>query len=480
MPLGGTWSSVDPPQRAGLFVNVDTVPAAPPVTDSSGVMGLVVTADWGPANTIVNISASSEAAAYFGSGSSAEFAVNSALRGEGLPGRGGATTVRVYRAASSSAAKASASLSNTASPATVAITITALYEGTRGNDFTVTVQTNAVDSSLKDILIYEGTTLRESYTGLDPAEIADIVALINSQSVLATATAGVTASPLANVSNAAFSGGASGSSLTSTEHALAQSAFEATTNFTAFAVHGLTDSTVMGTYVGWANRLNSEGKTFVMVVGGSLGESTTTAISRTTSLDSAYAVNIFGDITIDGVEYKSADMTSRVAGMVASAGAFRSVSFSQVPEGSMESSPTNAQIETLVRGSVVPFFFDGTTVRLQRARTTLRTTSATRPEKFKSLLFVRKVQDTLRGLDAVAMSILGTAGAINTEAGRASILAMFRSKLEELIQRGIALPGGNVYYDASYDNTGESLYIVFAIDMAPGVEQILGRIAIPA
>jgi hypothetical protein len=480
MPLGGTWSSVDPPQRAGLFVNVDTVPATAPVADSSGVMGLVVTADWGPANTIVNISGASEAAAFYGSGSDAEFAIISALRGEGLPGRGGASTVRVYRAAASSAAKASASLSNTADPATVAITLTALYEGTRGNNFTVTVQTNAADAARKDILVFEGTTLRESYTSLDPAEISAIVSVINGQSVLLTAAAGVTTSPLANVSNSAFSGGASGASLTSTEHSVAQAAFEAATTFTAFAVHGLTDSTILGTYSGWAERLNSEGKTFVMVVGGGLGEATTAAISRTTSLDSAYVLNIYGDITIDGIEYKSADIASRVAGMVASAGAFRSVSFSQIPEASMDSSPTNAQIETLVRGSVVPFFFDGTTVRLQRARTTLRTTSVTKPEKFKSLLFVRKVQETLRGLDAVALSILGNAGAINTAAGRASILAMFRAKLEELIQRGIALPGGNVYYDASYNNTGESLYIVFAIDMAPGVEQILGRIAIPA
>jgi hypothetical protein len=61
MPLGGTWSSVDPPQRAGLFVNVDTVPATAPIADSAGVVGLVVTADWGPANEIVDIDSPSAA-----------------------------------------------------------------------------------------------------------------------------------------------------------------------------------------------------------------------------------------------------------------------------------------------------------------------------------------------------------------------------------------------------------------------------------
>lgn len=480
MPLGGTWSSVDPPQRAGLFVNVDTVPATAPITDSSGVVGLVVTADWGPVNAITNITAPSEAEAYYESGSDAEFAINAALRGEGLPGRGGATTVRVYRAATSSAAKATVALANTAGTPATAITLTAKYEGTRGNDFKATVQANAADGTKKDLLIYEGTTLRESYTSLDPAAIQNIVDLVNLQSVLLTATVGATTNDLANVSNSAFSGGDSGSTLTGTEHTAAQSAFEGSSGFSAFAVHGLTDTTITGTYTAWADRLNGEGKTFMVVIGGLAGESVTTATTRTNSADSAYCVNIYGDVTIDGTAYKSADMTSRVAGMIASAGAFRSISFSQIPEGSMASAPTNAQIETLVRASVVPFFSDGTTVRLQRGRTTLRTTSATKPEKFKSLLFVRKVQDTLKGLDAVATSILGAAGAANTEAGRDAVLAMFRAKLEELIQRGIALPGGSVYLDPAYDNTGESLYIVFAIDMAPGIEQILGRIAIPA
>jgi len=480
MPLGGTWSSVDPPQRAGLFVNVDTVPATAPVLDSSGVVGLVVTADWGPTNTIINIQSASEASAYYESGSDAEFAITGALLGEGLPGRGGATTVRVYRAATSSAAKATLALENSASPATTAITLTALYEGTRGNDFSVTVQANAADAAKKDILLYEGTTLRESYVAVVPANIDDIVALINQQSVLMTAVATSTASPLANVSSANFTGGNSGSSLTGAEHTSAQSAFEASANFSAFAVHGLTDPTITGTYTAWADRLNSEGKTFVVVIGGAAAEGSSTAITRTANADSAYSVNIFGDVTIDSVSHKSADMTSRVAGIIASAGAFRSVSFSQIPGASMESAPTNAQIESLVRASVVPFFYDGNTVRLQRGRTTLRTTSSTKPEKFKSLLFVRKVQETLRGLDAVANSLLGVAGTVNTEAGRDSVVAMFRAKLEELVQRGIALPGGSIYLDPAYDNTGESLYIVFAIDMAPGIEQILGRIAIPA
>lgn len=479
MPLGGTWSSVDPPQRAGLFVNVDTVPATAPIADSSGVVGLVVTADWGPANQIFNVTSPSEAAAYFGVGSAAEFAVNSALTGEGVPGRGGATTVRVYRAAASSKAKATLALANSASPSATAITLTAVYHGTRGNSFKATVRANATDGTKKDILIYEGTVLRESYVGVDPAAIADIVALINSQSLLLDATAGATSSALANVTSASFSGGASGSTLTSTEHTAAQSAFEAVGNFSAFAVHGLTDGTIRGLYKGWTDRLNSEGKTFVTVFGGAAAESSATAIARTVALDSAYCVNIFGDLTIDGTAYSSSELVGRVAGIIASAGAFRSISFAQVPDATMDNPPTNAQIESLVRGSVVPFFFDGTTIRLQRGRTTLQTITDSKPEKFKSLLFVRKVQETLRGLDTVTTSILG-AGGVNTPAGREGVLALFNAKLVELVQRGIALPGASVYLDTAQDNTGETLYIVFAIDMAPGIEQILGRIAIPA
>lgn len=480
MPLGGTWSSVDPPQRAGLFVNVDTVPATAPIADSAGVVGLVVTADWGPVNQVVDIDSPSAAAAYFGSGSDAEYAVIGALTGEGIVGRGGASTVRVYRAAASAKAKATVALANTAGTPATAITLTATYFGSRANNFTVTVRANPSDNTLKDILIYEGTILRESYIGLTPASIQAIVDLINSQSLLVDATVGATASPLANVTNAAMSGGNSGSTLTGTEHTAAQAAFEALGGFSAFAVFGLTDGTIRGTYAGWTDRLNSEGDPFVMVFGGGAGESTTTALSRTVALDSPYCVNIYGDLTVDGTTYSSAQMTPRIAGIVAAAGASRSISFAQLPDASMPTPPTNAQIESLVRGSVVPFFFDGTTVRVQRGRTTLQTITATKPEKFKSLLFVRKVQETLRQLDLVSMSVLGATGVINTASGRDSILAMFEAKLDDLVQRGIAVPGANVYFDESQDNTGETLYIVFAIDMAPGIEQILGRIAIPA
>jgi hypothetical protein len=480
MPLGGTWSSVDPPQRSGLFVNIDTVAPVAPVANASGTVGLVITADWGPVNEIVDVTTASEASSFYGPDSTAAWVVTQALRGEGVTDRGGASTVRVYRAAASSAANATLALANTAGTPATAITLTSLYKGTRGNSFKATVQTNAVDSALKDILIYEGTRLMESYTSLTANAITDIVALINDQSSLVTATAGATGTALANVASASFSGGASGSTLTGTEHTAAQAAFEAYGGFSAFAVHGLTDGTIRGTYKDWTDRLNSEGKTFVTVFGGAASESASTAITRTTALDSPYCVNLFGDLSIGGNTYASSQMTSRVAGIIAASGSTRSVSFSQFADATIVSPPSNAQVETLVRGSVVSFFFDGTVVRLQRARTTLRTTSESKPEKFKSLLYVRKVQETLRGLDDVAASFLGAAGFANTDTGRAAILTAFKTKLDDLVSRGVALPGGNVYYDDSQDNTGESLYILFTLDMAPGVEQVLGRIAIPA
>jgi hypothetical protein len=480
MPLGGTWSNVDPPQRSGLFVNIDTVAPAAPVLNAAGSVGVVLTADWGPINEVVDVVSASEAALNYGPDSTAAWVITQALRGENTADRGGAATVRVYRAATSSAAKATVDLANSAASPATAITLSALHEGTRGNSFKATVQANAADASLKDILIYEGTRLMESYVSLDPAEIADIVALINDQSSLLTAAAGATSDPLANVSSSAFSGGNSGSTLTGTEHTAAQAAFEAVGGFSAFAVHGLTDSTVTGTYKDWTERLNSEGKTFVSVFGGSAGEAASTAITRTTNLDSAYCVNLWGDLVIDSTTYSSSEMTSRVAGVIAASGATRSVSFAQFADASISTPPTNAQVETLVRGSVVPFYFDGTVVRLQRARTTLRTTSDTMPDKFKSLLYVRKVQETLRSLDDVAASFLGAAGFANTDTGRSAILTAFQTKLDDLAARGVALPGGNVYYDESQDNTGESLYILFTLDMAPGIEQILGRIAIPA
>jgi hypothetical protein len=479
MAYGGTWNSADPPVRSGVFINIDTVATPRVAADANGVVGLVVTADWGPENQIVDIDSDTAATAVFHTGGNASWAIKQALRGEGIAGRSGASVVKVYRAATSSSAKASIILNNTS--AANALTLTAKYTGTRGNNFKVTVKTSAPPDQTThlDILIYEGTVLRESYVRLAKSSIAAMAAAINATSNLVTATVVTDGVALATVTTQSLTGGNSGSSLTSAEHVAAMSAFEATGQFSVIAPVGLTDNTIRATYKDWANRLNTEGRLFHLVVGGAASETVADAIARSQAMDSPYVVNIFGDINIDGTSYSSAAMTARVAGIIANCGYQRSITFAQIPEATMTSPPSASAVESAVRAKVVPFWSDGVAVRLQRGQTTLTTPTESNPAQFASLLFMRKVQQSIRELDEIGTAIISSGQFVNTPNDRDALLGLYAAKIKDLEARNVLTPGaGSVHVDDSYNNTGESLHLIYKLTIAPGIEQILGRMTI--
>lgn len=479
MAYGGTWNSADPPVRSGVFINIETVATPRVAADANGVVGLVVTADWGPINQIVDLTSETGATATYHTGGNAEWAISQALRGEGIAGRSGASIVKAYRAATGSAAAATITLDNTS--AVDSLKLDAKYTGTRGNSLLVTVQASAAPdaSTHVDILIYEGSVLRESYIRLAKTDVAAMETVINASSNLVVADSLATGTALATVASQALTGGNSGSTLTGTEHTAAMTAFEAASPFSVVAPVGLTDSTIMNTWRDWADRLNTEGRLFHLVVGGAASETISTAITRSTTMGSPYIVNIWGDIKISDVTYKSADMTARVAGIIANAGFSRSITFSQLPEATMTSPPSSANVETAVRGQVVPFWSDGTAVRLQRGQTTLTTATASEPESFKSLLFMRKVQQSIRELDEIGTAIISSGLFVNTSNDRDALLGMYAAKIKDLENRNVLTPGaGSVHIDDAYDNSGESLHLIYKLTIAPGIEQVLGRMTI--
>jgi hypothetical protein len=481
MSFGGSYNVTDPPQRGGVFVNVE-VAALPKTRDvSRGVVAVVVQADWGPDNEIVEIGSESQGLAVYGSTSTAYFTITQALEGEGIPGRDGASTVLAYRIAGSAAAAADIDLNNTDTDP--ALTITAKYKGTRGNNLKVTVRENPGDATKNDILVLEGTSLRETYTETK-ADVQAFADAINTLSQFVAATVTEDGTALAAVTAQPLTGGDSGATLIAGDHTTAQAAFEAYGGFDTFAVDNLPDDTdsVRTSYIEWVNRLNSEGKLFHMVLGGPANEISSAAITRAVSHDSEYVVAITGDVTIDGVEYSSAQIASRIAGIISSAAQHRSASGAQLFGATLATPPTTTEIENMVRAGVVPLVQEAGIVRLQRAKTTYQATSVSDPNKgkFDSLFFMRRLHHTFRRFDTLVTDHIIGQTISNTPSGRDNILAMFRGELKNLEEAEVTIPGATVVYDPAQDNTGETLYILFSYRPAPGVEQILGRVSIPA
>jgi hypothetical protein len=495
MSYGGQYNPTNPPQRNGVFINTQTFESPQVRTGANGIVGLVGQADWGPDNTIVDITSAPQALEVFGNGP-LYFAIEQALLGSGSEARAGAAIVRAYRIVGSAGDYATVTLKNTDTPSVDALTLTAKYKGTRGNDLKVTTQTDIVDNTKRNIIIYEGDIVREVYTY--PASgatiMTDLAVEINSRSAFVTASVDADGEPLTAVTGTAFTGGDSGASISSGDHLAARTAFEDTANFGAFAVE---DWNALGSpeqtaYKAWAVRLVDEGKTFTFVVGGDLGESAVTALNRSVFLDTPdlshtagmgdVFVNITRDLRINGTVYSSSKMAPRVAGIIAAADFTRSISGTPLIGAELANAPSSAQVEALVRGGVVPFKNDGTTVRLDRGQTCYaRSVPPTddKAEIFRELLFTRKLWHAYERMDQLVSDEIIGQPMFNTPEMVEAIVNRFRVLLKTLEDENLIVEGSEVNLDPSKDNSGSTLHLLIRLAPARGIEQILIKVTIP-
>lgn len=403
--MPGIFSKSNRPERPGAYVNFSptattTVPAA-----AGAIAAVFITHDWGPGEAVTRCTSFADFQAKFGSSddTAGYRAVRQAFTGEGLPGRGGASEVLVWRALGVSAAKATKALQNTS--AATGLTLTAKYEGSRGNDLNVSVQDNAQDSSNFDLILKDGTVEVERYTFPD-ASITALAAEINESSDWVTATANVGATALATVTDSAFASGDDGTSLLAADYTAAFSALEVY-RFGVFAAENLTDSSIRTSLVSWVNSLNASGKRIMAVIGGASGETVTTANTRSAAVNSPYVINIgVGSVTDatlgageTSVSLSTAELAPRIAGILCSRGENQSITFARLAGLSITSGATEAQILTAFDGGTVVLSRDSHSiapVRIEKGLTTYTSDTAQVPYLiYRNPKFVR----TMQGID---------------------------------------------------------------------------------
>lgn len=116
--MGGTWNPSPPPVRPGFYINFETAGTDAVAAGNSGVVGLPITADWGPVEEFVLLSSDAlYQNTYGGNNKHTSYLVQDAFRG-------GASQVLAYRVTDGTEEAASVDISDEGAAAEISVTQT--------------------------------------------------------------------------------------------------------------------------------------------------------------------------------------------------------------------------------------------------------------------------------------------------------------------------------------------------------------------
>lgn len=491
--MGGIFSKSNRPALPGAYFNfeqqqADSIPANP-----GTAVAIPFTHDWGPFETVTRVSSFAEFQAIFGASDDTDGyrAVRQAFQGEGFDGRGGAGEVVCYRFGGSSAAKASQTLNNTSSSA--AITLTARYEGTRGNDLRVTTQDYAADSSQNELILLDGTTVVEKYQYAD-TDITDLAAQINARSDWVTAGSVTSGTALSAVSAQAFTGGNDGTTLLAADWTGALDALDVH-RFAVLCAYNLTDSSIRATVASWIDDQNELGKRFFGVFGGSAGESLATAETRSAALASPNIVNVgVGTVTDSTLGSGQSEQTlgtsefaARVAGALAARGEYQSLTHARFAGVELTVGATLSELESAFDAGIVALGRDShatAPVHIKTGLTTwTQTDAASDPSKPYLIYRQPKYVRTIHGIEGdltqwAEENIIGLR--VINDATREAVVGEVKARLSERQTLGAIQPGWTVGIDQNPppSDDDEFVAIVISASFARALEQVYFTVSV--
>jgi len=447
-----------------------------------GVLAIPVKAHWGPVGEFVTVTDEAEAIAAYSSDTSSGATAYTALR---LALLGGARRVLAYRLADGGEAAATITLKDTSENPVNVLKLDAVYPGARGNSFNVTVQTNPVDNGKQDLRLYEGTTLLRTFT-FASGSINAAVAAVNGDGGNIWIRAEKMDSGngvLAPVTSASLSGGDSGiDGLSNSDYIHALAAFE-TQHFDAFALDGISDSSLQASVVSWIDRIRSEGKGVIAVLGGSASDDTAMdavnkAVSRSAGFDHEGVVNVGTGAKLGGISYCSAQLAAYVAGLIAGQSLNASATYAPTPFEDVTRRWTRAEQEQAVRSGVFLLVHDGRQVKALRGVNSLQTPKTGQNNAWKKIRTIR-VMDSING-DLQRTAEQNYIGKVNnTEEGRLALIGACKQYLQTLAQAGvIEAEGYDVRVDPAVVPEPDQVFLQWEARLTDVVEQIFSTFVV--
>lgn len=449
--------------RPGVYVRVTNIGEPQEAIVPQGIVAALFRASWGPLGQVTYLENADAVTATFGSSGTIDAALEAF--------RGGCRRVVGYRLGNGGA-KASITLKDTNTTPTDVVKLTAKYEGVRGNDFKVTVRDSLTDTTKRELLLYEGTTLLQTITfakGADePQALVDAVNASNSPWITATKLAdgnGV----LEAVTQQALTGGQD-PVVNGESYSAGLSAIEAIDwNVLAVDTEEPAIHVAVQTYI---DRVRNEGKRVIAVVGEPTSVEFAIRLANARAFNDpaiVYVANGFKGA--DGIIREGYKAAARVAGMIAAANITESLTHAVV-RGATElvDALTNAEIEQAIQSGALVFTMSAQKqVQIEYGINTFVTPTANMDAGWKKIRRVRTRDNLMDRIAATWDPLIGKIN--NSPEGRATLIAAAQGIINKMIAEG-ALLNGTIYEDPNNPPAGDSAWFVVQVDDLDSAEKV--------
>ena len=457
--MAGVFTIGEKKVRPGVYTRYENASGVAPDGSVNGIGAVVIRANWGPLNKLVELDSPSAAASIFGT----ELTVDAITE----MFNGGCSKVKAVRAGTGGTA-ATITLKDGASADVVKIT--AKYVGNR--PFNVTIRDSLLNDDKRECIIYSGTTEFEKVefakgsTGAgEPAAL--VAAFANSKNFTAEKLADGN-KVLATVAQAAMTAGTN-PTVTNAEYSAALNVLEAgkwnvlCVDTEDTAVHALVQSFIQRIYLA--------GATPMACIAETKDVDLDTRMNHAAAFNDekmVYVLNPAYDAS--GNLYDGYKLAARIGGMIAAVASNTSLTHTVINGFVSLAEPlTNSQIEkALQKGCLVLTVNASDQIWIESAINTLVTPSGNQDEGWKK---IRRTKTRFELIERIVATTDSLIGKINNDSdGRATFIAAAQGVVNAMIGEKKLLDG-TVYEDPLNPPAGDSAWFVIAVDDIDSIEK---------
>ena len=457
--MAGVFTIGEKKVRPGVYTRYENAGGVAPAGAVNGIGAVIIRANWGPLNKLVELDSPSAAASTFGTALTVD-AITEMFNG-------GCSKVKAVRVGTGGTA-ATITLKDGASAD--AVKITAKYVGDR--PFSVTIRDSLLNDDKRECIIYSGTAEFEKVefakgsTGAgEPAAL--VAAFANSKNFTAEKLADGN-KILATVAQSAMTAGAN-PTVTNTEYSAALNVLEAgkwnvlCVDTSDTAVHALVQSFIQRIYLAGATPMACIAETKDVELD--------TRMNHAAAFNDEkiiYVLNPAYDAS--GNLYDGYKLAARIGGMIAAVPSNTSLTHTVVNGFVSLAEPlTNSQIEkALAKGCIVLTVNASDQIWIESAINTLVTPSGNQDEGWKK---IRRTKTRFELIDRIVATTDPLIGKINNDSdGRATFIAAAQGVVNAMIGEKKLLDG-TVDEDPLNPPAGDSAWFVIAVDDIDSIEK---------